>query len=137
LRRFHEATQRNAPEVVIWGSGTPKREFLHVDDMAAACLHVLNLDTDAYQANTQPMCSHINVGTGTDVTIRELAETIARVTGYQGELRFDPSKPDGAPRKLLDVSRLTALGWRAHYHLESGLRQTYHWFCDNLDAFRR
>ncbi|MBK1618561.1 GDP-fucose synthetase [Lamprobacter modestohalophilus] len=137
LRRFHEATQANAPEVVIWGTGTPKREFLHVDDMATACLHVLNLDIETYQANTQPMCSHINVGTGVDVTIRELAETIAEVTGYQGRLRFDPSKPDGAPRKLLDVSRLTALGWRAHYDLETGLRQAYQWFCDNLDAFRR
>ncbi len=137
LRRSHEATQANAPEVVIWGTGTPKREFLHVDDMAAACLHVLNLDTKTYQANTQPMCSHINVGTGVDVTIRALAETIARVTNYQGTLSFDPSKPDGAPRKLLDVSRLTALGWRAHYDLEAGLRQAYQWFCNNLDAFRR
>jgi len=137
LRRFHEATQTQAPEVVIWGSGTPRREFLHVDDMAAACLHVLSLDSETYQANTQPMCSHINVGTGVDVTIRELAETIARVTGYRGALRFDPSKPDGPPRKLLDVSRLQALGWRAGYGLEDGLRQTYGWFCDNLDAFRR
>ncbi|NBC49466.1 MAG: NAD-dependent epimerase/dehydratase family protein, partial [Gammaproteobacteria bacterium] len=109
LRRFHEATQAKAPEVTIWGSGTPRREFLHVDDMAAACLHVLNLDRETYQANTQPMCSHINVGTGTDVTIRELAETVAKVTGYQGTLRFDPSKPDGAPRKLLDVAKLHAL----------------------------
>ena len=130
LRRFHEATQAKAPEVVIWGTGTPKREFLHVDDMAAACLHVLNLDAETYQANTQTMCSHINVGTGTDVTIRELAETIARVTGYQGELRFDPSKPDGPPRKLLDVSRLRALGWQACYGLEDGLRQTYGWFLE-------
>ncbi len=130
LRRFHEATQRKAPEVVIWGSGTPKREFLHVDDMAAACLHVLRLDLATYQANTQPMCSHINVGTGVDVTIRELAETIARVTGYQGQLRFDPSKPDGPPRKLLDVSRLTSLGWQARYGLEDGLRQTYAWFLE-------
>lgn len=127
LRRFHEATQANAPEVVIWGTGTPKREFLHVDDMAAACLHVLNLDSATYQANTQPMCSHINVGTGVDVTIRELAETIARVVGYQGELRFDPSKPDGPPRKLLDVSLLHSLGWRASYRLESGLQHTYDW----------
>jgi len=130
LRRFHEATQAQAPEVVIWGTGTPKREFLHVDDMAAACLHVLNLDTETYQANTWPMCSHINVGTGSDVSIRELAETVARVTGYQGELRFDASKPDGPPRKLLDVSRLTALGWRAHLGLEEGLRQTYRWFLE-------
>ncbi|MEA1050227.1 GDP-L-fucose synthase [Lamprobacter modestohalophilus] len=137
LRRFHEATQVNAPEVVIWGSGTPKREFLHVDDMAAACLHVLHLDLETYQANTQPMCSHINVGTGVDVTIRELAEIIAKVTGYQGELGFDPSKPDGPPRKLLDVSRLHALGWHAQYGLEAGLGQTYRWFLDNLERFRR
>ncbi len=119
------------------GSGTPRREFLHVDDMAAACLHVLALDSETYQANTQPECSHINVGTGVDVTIRELAETIARVTGYRGALRFDPSKPDGPPRKLLDVSRLQALGWRAGYGLEDGLRQTYGWFCGHLGEFRR
>ncbi|MEA3642207.1 MAG: GDP-L-fucose synthase [Lamprobacter sp.] len=137
LRRFHEATQANSPEVVIWGTGTPKREFLHVDDMASACLHVLNLDPETYQANTQLMCSHINVGTGVDVTIRELAETIARVTGYQGTLNFDPSMPDGPPRKLLDVSSLNALGWRAGYGLEVGLGQTYHWFLENLEGFRR
>ncbi|MBK1706384.1 GDP-L-fucose synthase [Halochromatium glycolicum] len=136
LRRFHEAARAKTPEVTIWGTGTPKREFLHVDDMAAACLHVLNLDTETYQAQTQPMCSHINVGTGTDVTIRELAETVARVTGYQGELRFDSTKPDGAPRKLLDVAKLKALGWQPRYDLEDGLRQTYGWFLDNLDSFR-
>jgi GDP-L-fucose synthase len=136
IRRFHEATRGNAPEVTIWGTGNPKREFLHVDDMAAACLHVLNLGPETYQAQTQPMCSHINVGTGTDVTIRELAKTVARVTGYQGNLRFDPSKPDGAPRKLLDVAKLNALGWRPEYDLESGLQQTYDWFVENLDRFR-
>lgn len=135
LRRFHEAAQAESPEVVIWGSGTPRREFLHVDDMAAASLHVLDLDLATYQGNTQPMCSHINVGTGNDVTIRELAETIARVTGYQGRLSFDPSKPDGPPRKLLDVSRLSALGWRAAYGLEEGLRQTYAWLQEQ-PAFR-
>jgi len=137
LRRLHEASQAKASEVVIWGTGTPKREFLHVDDMAAACLHVLNLDVETYGANTQPMCSHINVGTGVDVTIRELAETIAKVVGYQGELRFDATKPDGAPRKLLDVSRLNALGWEARYQLEDGLRQTYAWFLEHLQSFRR
>jgi GDP-L-fucose synthase len=136
LRRFHEATQAQAPKVVIWGSGTPKREFLHVDDMASACLHVLDLDPDTYRSNTSPMCSHINIGTGTDVTIRELAETIARVTGFQGTLRFDPSKPDGAPRKLLDVSRLAALGWKAQYGLETGLSQTYAWFKTHQDGIR-
>jgi len=136
IRRFHEAAQSNAPEVTIWGTGTPKREFLHVDDMAAACLHVLNLDSETYQAHTQPMCSHLNVGTGTDVTIRELAETVANVTGYKGELQFDSSKPDGAPRKLLDVAKLNALGWRPQYDLEGGLRQTYGWFLDNLSELR-
>jgi GDP-L-fucose synthase len=104
LRRFHEAVQSNAAEVVIWGSGTPMREFLHVDDMAAASVHVLQLPVEQYRAHTQPMLSHINVGTGVDCTIRELAETIARVTGFQGRLGFDASKPDGTPRKLLDVS---------------------------------
>jgi GDP-L-fucose synthase len=102
-----------ADQVTIWGSGTPRREFLHVDDMAAACVHVMELAPVVYQAHTRPMLSHINVGTGTDVTIRELAETIARVTGFPGRLAFDPGKPDGTPRKLLDVSRLKALGWEA------------------------
>lgn len=136
LRRFHEAVENNAPEVVIWGSGTPMREFLHVDDMAAACVHVMNLDTDTYQVHTQPMLSHINVGTGVDCTIRELAETIARVTGFKGELRFDASKPDGTPRKLMDVSRLSALGWQASINLEQGLRETYQWFLQHQNDFR-
>jgi GDP-L-fucose synthase len=128
LRRFHEAVQANAPEVVIWGSGEPMREFLHVDDMAAACVHVMNLPLKAYREHTQPMLSHINVGTGVDCTIRELAETIARVTGFSGRLRWDRSKPDGTPRKLMDVSRLAALGWRAAIPLEEGLRDAYRWF---------
>jgi GDP-L-fucose synthase len=131
LRRFHEAVQAGAPEVVIWGSGKPMREFLHVDDMAAASVFVMQLDEAAYRAHTQPMLSHVNVGTGVDCTIRELAETIARVTGYAGRLVFDASKPDGAPRKLLDVSRLAALGWRAEIGLEDGLRDSYEWFVSN------
>ena len=106
IRRFHDAVTTNAQEVVIWGSGTPKREFLHVDDMAAASVHVMELDQTTYQANTRPMLSHINVGSGHDCTIRELAETIAKVTHFNGTLRFDSSKPDGTPRKLMDVSRL-------------------------------
>jgi GDP-L-fucose synthase len=136
MRRFHEAVARGDTEVVIWGSGRPMREFLHVDDMAAACVHVMNLDEKIYQANTQPMLSHINVGTGVDCTIRELAETIAKVTGFKGELVFDASKPDGAPRKLLDVSRLAKLGWRYKIELEDGLRETYAWFCENEDRYR-
>ncbi len=131
LRRFHEAVQCGAERVIIWGTGTPRREFLHVDDMAAACVHVMELDPAVYQAHTRPMLSHINVGTGQDVTIRELAETIARVTGFGGELVFDPSRPDGTPRKLLDVSRLKALGWEARIGLEAGLRDAYGWYWEH------
>ncbi|QJD60222.1 GDP-L-fucose synthase [Pseudomonas sp. gcc21] len=136
LRRFHEATQRGDEEVVVWGSGTPMREFLHVDDMAAASVHVMNLDSDTYQQHTQPMLSHINVGTGQDCTIRELAETISQVTGFQGKLTFDASKPDGTPRKLMDVSRLAALGWSAQIGLEDGLRDAYSWFVKHMDEAR-
>ena len=128
LRRFHEAVERGDEEVVIWGSGTPMREFLHVDDMAAASVHVMELDDRTYSDNTQPMLSHINVGTGVDCTIRELAETVARVTGFGGRLVFDASKPDGTPRKLMDVSRLKALGWQYSIGLEDGLRDAYNWF---------
>ncbi|NMY11380.1 GDP-L-fucose synthase [Pseudomonas veronii] len=131
LRRFHEAVQAEQAEVVIWGSGNPMREFLHVDDMAAASVHVMELDTDTYQAKTQPMLSHINVGTGHDCTIRELAETIAKITGFKGRLSFDASKPDGAPRKLMDVSRLRALGWQSAIGLEQGLGDAYHWFVEH------
>ncbi|ANF26425.1 GDP-L-fucose synthase [Stutzerimonas stutzeri] len=136
LKRFHEATQRGDNEVVIWGSGKPQREFLHVDDMAAASVHVMELDDETYQAHTQPMLSHINVGTGVDCSIRELAETIARVTEYQGELKFDSSKPDGTPRKLMDVSRLKALGWQSSISLEDGLRDAYRWFVENQHQAR-
>lgn len=136
LRRFHEAVQAGQSEVVIWGSGTPMREFLHVDDMAAASVFVMNLDAATYQTHTQPMLSHINVGTGMDCSIRELAETIARVTGFTGTLRFDASKPDGTPRKLMDVSRLKSLGWQAGIMLEDGLRDAYQWFVEHQDSFR-
>jgi len=136
LRRFHEAVTTQATEVVIWGSGTPKREFLHVDDMAAASVHVLELPVEVYRAHTQTMCSHINVGTGIDCTIRELAETIARVTGFTGQLVWDASKPDGAPRKLLEVSRLRQLGWQASITLENGLRDAYGWYLAHLDEAR-
>jgi GDP-L-fucose synthase len=137
LRRFHEAVQRGDHEVTIWGSGKPMREFLHVDDMAAASVHVMNLDAATWQANTQPMLSHINLGTGVDCTIRELAETVAQVTGFKGPLVFDSTKPDGTPRKLMDVSRLAALGWRASISLEDGLRDAYNWFVNNPEAYRR
>ncbi|WP_324689960.1 GDP-L-fucose synthase [Cobetia sp. D5] len=136
LRRFHEAKQQGESEVVVWGSGNPMREFLHVDDMAAASVHVMELDDSAYQVNTSPMLSHINVGTGVDCTIRELAETVQRVIGFEGELTFDASKPDGTPRKLMDVSRLKALGWEASITLEEGLVDAYGWFIDNQDRFR-
>lgn len=136
MRRFHEAVQGDDVEVVIWGSGNPMREFLHVDDMAAASVHVMNLPLATYQGNTEPLLSHLNVGTGVDCSIRELAETVARVTSFKGALRFDASKPDGTARKLLDVSRLRALGWQASIGLEEGLRDVYRWFVANRDAAR-
>lgn len=136
IRRFHEAVTTNASQIVIWGSGNPMREFLHVDDMAAASVHVMNLKKEIYQENTEPMLSHINVGTGVDCTIRELAETIASVTGFNGELVFDKTKPDGTPRKLMDVSRLKALGWEASVSLSDGLRDVYQWFLENQATFR-
>lgn len=128
IRRFHEAAESGADEVVVWGSGRPMREFLHVDDMAEASLFVLDMPAEDYARETEPMQSHINVGSGADVTIRELAEVVARTTGFKGEISFDASKPDGTPRKLMDVSRLERLGWRATISLEEGIRQTYAWF---------
>lgn len=136
LRRFHEAVQTGAKEIVVWGSGTPMREFMHVDDMAAASVHVMELDEATYRAHTQPMVSQINVGTGVDCTIRELAETIAKVSGFSGRIVFDATKPDGPPRKLLDVSRLKALGWQASIGLENGLRDAYRWFMENQKQYR-
>jgi GDP-L-fucose synthase len=125
IRRFHEAKETGADHVVIWGTGTPRREFLYVDDMAAASVYVMELDETTYRANTQPMLSHINVGTGEDITIRQLAETIGKVLGYRGRIEFDPGKPDGTPRKLMDVGRLNSLGWRARIGLEEGLALAY------------
>lgn len=136
LRRFHEAVENKEEEMIIWGSGKPKREFLHVDDMASACVHVMELEKKTYQSYTQPMLSHINVGTGKDCSIKELAELMAKVTGFEGTLVFDTSKPDGTPRKLLDVSRLTALGWQFSIELEKGLQDTYQWFLDNQQKVR-
>jgi GDP-L-fucose synthase len=125
IRRFHEAKSSGAPVVTIWGTGTPMREFLHVDDMAAASVHVMNLPKDTYEQHTQPMLSHINVGVGEDLTIADLARTIAGVVGYRGELRFDASKPDGTPRKLMDSTRLNSLGWKPTIRLQDGLGQAY------------
>lgn len=136
LRRFHEAKLNGDAEVVAWGSGKPMREFLHVSDMAAASIHVMNLDKALYDENTQPMLSHINVGTGVDCTIRELVETVAKVTGFEGAISFDASKPDGAPRKLMNVDRLASLGWKYSYSLEDGLKDAYEWFLANQDNFR-
>ena len=136
-RRFHEAVQSGAAEVVIWGSGQPRRDFLHVDDAAAASVFVMNLADAAYRSNTQAMLSHLNVGTGVDCTIRELAETLAKVTGFTGHLVFDASKPDGTSRKLMDVSRLEKLGWRPTTSLEDGLRDTYCWFLEHQELSRR
>ncbi|WP_324252776.1 GDP-L-fucose synthase [Vibrio cincinnatiensis] len=137
MRRFHEAKLRGDADVVVWGTGTPMREFLYVDDMAAASVHVMELDSQTYQAHTEPMLSHINVGTGVDCTIREMAETMAKVVGFEGNVVFDSTKPDGTPRKLMDVSRLAALGWRYQVNLEQGLTKTYQWFLANQDNFRK
>ena len=129
IRRFHEARTDGLDSVTIWGSGTPRREFLHVDDMAEASLFVMDLDKPTYESNTQPMLSHINVGSGTDISILELAQLVAKVTGFEGEILTDPSKPDGTPRKLMDVSRLADMGWTAKISLSDGISQTYDWFC--------
>jgi GDP-L-fucose synthase len=134
MRRFHEAKLANAPEVVIWGSGKPMREFLYVDDMAAACVHVMNLDHDTYARYTDTMHSHINVGTGEDVTIAELARLVGETVGYRGRIGFDTSKPDGTPRKLLDVSKLKQLGWQASTPLPEGLRRAYAAFVELTEA---
>jgi len=137
LRRFHEAKERGDSEVVIWGSGSPRREFLHVDDMSAACIYVMELSRGAYSESTQEMSSHVNVGTGADCSIQELAELIKLITGFEGKLKFDSSKPDGAPRKLLDVSRLHTLGWKPSISLKRGLEETYRWFVKNGEEVRR
>jgi|TARA_R100001015_G_C4634956_1_gene202860 GDP-L-fucose synthase len=137
LRRFHEAKLAGAKEVMAWGTGSPMREFLHVDDMAEASVFVMNLDDATYQQHTQPMLSHINVGTGVDCTIKELTETVAEVVGFEGNIVWDTTKPDGTPRKLLDVSRLKALGWQASNPLNEGLQDAYQWFLENQDNFRR
>lgn len=136
LRRFHEVKLKGDSKVVAWGSGKPMREFLHVDDMAAASIYVMNLAREVYLENTQELLSHINVGTGVDCTIRELVETVAKVVGFDGEIEFDTTKPDGTPRKLMDVSRLKSLGWEAKTSLEDGLTLTYQWFLENQESYR-
>lgn len=125
IRRFHEAKTNAVPNVTIWGTGTPKREFLYVDDMARACVHIMQLDKPTYEQHAKPMCSHINVGSGNDLTIAELAEIIKFVTGYEGNIDFDPSKSDGSPRKLMDGTRLKSLGWSPSISLKEGLANTY------------
>jgi len=136
MRRLHEAKQEGRPSVTVWGTGRAMREFLHVDDMARASVFVMELDDSVYAANTRPDLSHINVGTGADCTIRALAEALARVIGYAGRLEFDATKPDGTPRKLMDVSRLRAMGWQPEIGLEQGLEQTYGWFLENHATLR-
>jgi GDP-L-fucose synthase len=130
MRRFHEAKVNNDAEVIVWGTGNAMREFLYVDDMAQASLFVLELDEQTYKANTQPMLSHINVGTGKDTTIREMAETMKQVVGYEGKLIFDTTKPDGSPRKLIDVTRLSKMGWSYNVDLNNGLKKTYKWYLE-------
>jgi len=137
IRKFHDAKASGAATMDVWGTGRPRREFLHVDDMAAACVHVMNLDRETYRSHTEPMLSHINVGTGADISIAALAELVKDVVGFAGTIRFDPSKPDGTPRKLLDVSRLTSLGWQPRISLRQGLAETYRWFTTHQDETRR
>lgn len=136
IRRFHEAKVNQAPSVTIWGTGTPKREFLHVDDMAAASLYVMNLPQTTYSRYTQPMISHINVGSGKDVTILEVAQNVARTVGYTGPIGTDHTKPDGSPRKLMDSSRLNILGWKARIGLEAGLIEAYEDFLAHCDLHK-
>ncbi len=131
MARFHDAVHEGAPEVVIWGSGQPRREFLHVDDLADACLFVLRLEKSTFQQSTRSTMGHVNVGSGEEVTIAELATMLRDVTGFSGQISHDHSRPDGTPRKLLDSSRLAKLGWRSTIPLEAGIRQTYQWFLRN------
>lgn len=136
IRRFDEAAATGAPEVVIWGTGTPRREFLHVDDMAEACLFIMDLSCDVYRANTLPSLSHINVGSGKDISIADLAAMIADVVGYRGRIVYDLGKPDGTPRKIMDVGRLEAMGWKAQIGLRDGIAQTYNWYLTSRDRLR-
>ena len=132
IKRFHEAVANGNEEVVVWGSGKPRREFLHVDDMAAAALFVMDLRLEQYRSHTSPTQSHINIGCGEDISIADLAQMIAAVVGFTGQITFDPSKPDGTPRKLMDVSRLNGLGWKAQIALRPGVEDTYRWYIENI-----
>jgi len=136
IRRFHEAKLKNSAEVVAWGTGAALREFLHVDDMASASVYVMNLDLASYQQQTTPMLSHLNVGTGAECSIKELTETVAEIVGFQGNIVWDDSKPDGAPRKLMDSARISGLGWRPKFGLRDGLENTYKWYLNNLTKVR-
>lgn len=137
IQRFHQAKISADPFIEIWGSGSPRREFLYIDDMADACISVMQLDSKIYQKNIQPMLSHINVGTGEDISIRELAEIIKEVTGYQGKITFNSSKPDGPKRKLLQIDRLKSMGWQAKTGLKEGLTETYQWFLEHIKEIRK
>lgn len=136
IRRFHEAAKSRAREVVVWGTGAPRREFLHVDDLADACVYIMSLDRDTFWRNRSPMSSHINIGTGSDCSIAQLAAAIAKITEFTGSIRYETNKPDGTPRKLLDVSQLANLGWRASISLEEGISSTYRWFCEHQHDYR-
>jgi GDP-L-fucose synthase len=137
IRRIHEAKVNGDKQVIAWGSGKPMREFLHVDDMAEASIYIMNLLSECYEQETQPMLSHINVGSGIDCSIKELVESVANVVGFKGTIKFDTSKPDGAPRKLMDSSRLVHLGWKHKINLEEGLIKTYKWFLSHQDNQRK
>ena len=136
IRKFHEGKINNAETVTIWGTGDPKREFLYVDDLADACVYIMNLDQEIYNANTDPSCSHINIGTGKDCSILELSELISDVIDFKGDIITDTSKPDGMPKKLLDVSLLAKLGWEYKTNIREGLEKTYEWFLENQDSLR-
>lgn len=136
IRRFHEAKKDNATTVGIWGSGKPRREFLYVDDLASACVHIMNLPLETYNKNTKQMLSHVNIGTGVDVTISDLATLVAKVIGYRGEIQFDLTKPDGSPRKLMDSSLINSLGWKSKVSLEQGLKLAYKDFILNNELLR-
>lgn len=136
MRRFHEAKISQSPSIVIWGTGTPRREFMYVDDMASASVHVMNLDRSTYANHTQPMLSHINIGTGVEITIHDLSVAIGKAVGYRGQIAFDASKPDGTPRKLMDSSKISSLGWRPGIGLSDGLAATYEDFLKHGKALR-